>query len=149
MATSAQATPTPAPGPAPTEEGIGGWATFAAIVLFLSGTFTGLYGLAAVLNDKAVTVGGRGVIVWDFTTWGWIHMGLAVVMIGTSLALYAGRNWARWTAVWLCILNAILQLTIITAFPIWSLVVIALDMTVMYQLTENWTRKESDWRRTA
>jgi hypothetical protein len=145
MDTSAQTSRTPAL----TEEAdIGGWATFAAVVLFLSGVFSGLYGLGAVLNDKVVTVGGGGVIVWDFTTWGWIHMALATVMIATSLALFAGRNWARWTAVVLCILNAILQLTIITAFPIWALIVIALDMTVMYQLTENWTRKESEWRRT-
>jgi hypothetical protein len=49
--------------------------------------------------------------------------------------------------VWLCILNAVLQLTIITAFPIWALIVVALDVTVMYQLTENWTRKEREWRR--
>jgi hypothetical protein len=145
MATSAHATSTPA---ATKDAPIGGWATFAAAVLFLSGMFSGLYGLAAVLNDKVVTVGGGGVIVWDFTTWGWIHIGLAVLMIGTSVGLFGGRNWARWTAVWLCILNAILQLTIITAFPIWALVVIALDITVMYQLTENWARKESEWRRT-
>jgi hypothetical protein len=146
MARNTQTTATPAP----TEEAnSGGWAMFAAIVLFMAGAFSGLYGLAAVLNDKVVTVGGRGVIVWDFTVWGWIHMALAAVMIVTSLALFAGRNWARWTAVVLCILNAILQLTVITAFPIWALVVIALDMTVMYQLTENWTRKESEWRRTA
>jgi hypothetical protein len=65
MATSAHTSPTPAPAE---EANIGGWATFAAIVLFVSGTFTGLYGLGAVLNDKVVTVGGRGVIVWDFTT---------------------------------------------------------------------------------
>jgi hypothetical protein len=146
MATTTPTTPAPATGD---DVGIGGWATFAAIVLFLSGMFSLLYGLAAVLNDKVVTVGGGGVIVWDFTTWGWIHMCVAAVMIATSLGLFAGRNWARWTAVVLCILNAILQLTIITAFPIWALVVIALDVTVMYQLTENWSRKESEWRRTA
>ena len=118
----------------------------AAVILFLSGTFSGLYGLAAVLNDKVVSVGGRGVIVLDFTTWGWIHMGLAAVMIATSLGLFAGQTWSRWTAVMLCILNAILQLTIITAFPIWALIVIALDVTVMYQLTENWKGTANDWR---
>jgi hypothetical protein len=146
MATSAQTTRTP---PSAEEADIGGWAAFAAAVLFVAGVFSGLYGLGAVLNDKVVTVGGRGVIVWDFTVWGWIHMGVAAVMIATSLALFAGQNWARWTAVVLCILNAILQLTIITAFPIWALVVIALDVAVMYQLTENWSRKESEWRRAA
>ena len=144
MATRAQTTPTPAP---PEDRDVGGWATFAAVILFLSGAFSGLYGLAAVLNDKVVAVGGRGVIVADFTTWGWIHMGLAAVMIATALGLFSGQSWARWTAVLLCILNAILQLTIITAFPIWALIVIALDVTVMYQLTENWKGTESDWRR--
>jgi hypothetical protein len=147
MATSAQTTPTPTPAPRD-EADIGGWAAFAAVVLFVSGMFSGLYGLAAVLNDKVVTVGGGGgVIVWDFTTWGWIHMGVAAVMIATSLGLFAGQSWARWTAVVLCMLNAILQITIITAFPIWALIVIALDMTVVYQLTERWKGVDSDFRR--
>src|SRR4051794_9959058 len=103
MATSAQTTPCRHPRRKRTSAG---WATFAAIVLFVSGMFSGLYGVAAVLNDKVVTVGGGGVIVWDFTTLGWIHIGLAAVMIATSLALFAGQNWARWTAVMLGIVNA-------------------------------------------
>jgi len=28
----------------------------------------------------------------------------------------------------------------VTAFPIWALIVIALDVTVIYQLTVNWWR---------
>jgi hypothetical protein len=146
MATSTR-TPTPA---TRDETDVGGWAIFAAVVLFMSGMFSGLYGLAAILNDKVVTVGGGGgVIVWDFTTWGWIHIAVSLVMVATSLGLFAGQGWARWTAVVLCILNALLQLTIITAFPIWALIVIALDVTVMYQLTERWKGTDSDWRRTA
>jgi hypothetical protein len=135
MSTSAQTTPTPPP---TQEAAIGGWATFAAIVLFVSGVSSGLYGLAAVLNDKAVTVGGRGVIVWDFTTWGWVHMALGVVMLGSAFGLFAMTGWARWTAIAIATINAIAQLTIITAFPIWALIVIALDVTIIYQLTVNW-----------
>ena len=55
-----------------------------------------------------------------------------------GLGLFAGQNWARWTAVVLCMINATLQLTIITAFPIWALIVIALDVVVIYQLTVRW-----------
>jgi hypothetical protein len=136
MDTSAQTSGTPAP----TEEAdIGGWATFAAVVLFLSGVFSGLYGLGAVLNDKVVTVGGNGgVIIADFTTWGWVHMALGVVMFGVAFGLFAMKGWARWSAVAIATINAIAQLTIITAFPIWALIVIALDVTVIYQLTVNW-----------
>jgi hypothetical protein len=139
MATTARPTPTPVTGREPE---LGGWGVFAAVVLFMSATFTGLYGLAAVLNDEVVTVGGGGgVIVWDFTAWGWIHMGVAVVMVATALGLLSMKGWARWTAVALCVINAIGQLSVITAFPIWALIVIALDVTVIYQLTANWERR--------
>jgi hypothetical protein len=136
MATAApRTTPTPATEPEP---GIGGWALFAALMLVMAGSFGLFYGLAAVLNDDVVTVGGSGVIVWDFTAWGWVHMALGVVMLGIAFGLFAMKGWARWTAVAIATINAIAQLTIITAFPIWALIVVALDVTVIYQLTVNW-----------
>jgi hypothetical protein len=113
-----------------------GWAVFAAVILFIAGTFSLLYGLAAVLNDEVVTVGGGdGVIVWDFTAWGWAHMLIGAAMIAIAFGLLAERGWARWSAVVIATLNAIAQVGLITAFPIWSLIVIALDVTVIYQLT--------------
>jgi len=134
------AAPRPTTPPVPdTEPGIGGWALFAALMLVMAGSFSFFYGLAAVLNDKVVTVGGNGgVIIADFTTWGWVHMALGVVMFGVAFGLFAMKGWARWSAVAIATINAIAQLTIITAFPIWALIVIALDVTVIYQLTVNW-----------
>jgi hypothetical protein len=135
---------TAAPRPTSTPEteselGLGGWVLFAALMLVMAGSFSLFYGLAAVLNDKVVTVGGSGgVIVADFTTWGWVHMALGVVMLATALGLFAMKGWARWTAIAIATINAIAQLTIITAFPIWALIVVAIDVTVIYQLTVNW-----------
>jgi hypothetical protein len=120
---------------------LNGWGAFAAVILFLAGTFSFLYGLAAVLNDKVVTVGGNGgVIVADFTTWGWIHMVIGVAMVAIAMGLIAVKGWARWGAIFIALLNAILQIGVITAFPIWALIVIALDVTIIYQLTANWDR---------
>src|ERR1700742_688389 len=100
---------------------LNGWGAFAAVILFLAGTFSFLYGLAAVLNDQVVTVGGgRGPIIWDLTAWGWIHMVIGVVMVAISAGLLAVKGWARWGAILIGTLNAILQLGIITAFPIWA-----------------------------
>jgi hypothetical protein len=115
------------------------WGAFAGIMLFLGGTFSFLYGLGAVLNDEAVTVGGNGgVILWDFTAWGWVHMVLGLFMVGVSLALFNTRSWARWAAVVFATVNAIAQVTIITAFPVYALVVITLDAVVIYHLTAKW-----------
>ena len=123
------------------EAELGTWGAFAGIMLFLAGTFSFLYGLGAVLNDEAVTVGGNGgVIVWDFTAWGWAHMLLGAAMTAVSLGLFTVKSWARWAAVFFATLNAIAQLSIITAFPIWALIVITLDVIVIYQLTARWYR---------
>jgi hypothetical protein len=121
------------------EAELGGWAVFAACVLFVSGVFSSIWGLAAILNDKVITVGGTGgVLIADFTTWGWIHLLVGLLMIGTCFGLFAMSGWARWTAVFFAMLNAILQVTAFPAFPLWSVVAITLDMIVIYQLTVNW-----------
>jgi hypothetical protein len=115
-----------------------GWIIFAATILFLVGMFDALWGLGAVLNDEAVTVGGRGVIVWDFTAWGWIHIVTGCLMIGTSVGLFMMKGFARWLGIFFAALSAILQVGVLPAFPIWALIVIALDVIVIYQLTARW-----------
>ena len=140
MATAPHTTPDRSPA----EPELTGWVIFAAAMLFLSAMFTGLWGLAAVLNDDVVTVGGAGVIVWDFTFWGWVHMALALAMLAVAGGLVALKGWARVGAIIFAMLNAVAQLTVITAFPLWAIVVIALDATVIYQLTQNW--RPTDWR---
>ena len=62
-------------------------------------------------------------------------------MVVTGAGLLTLQDWARWLAVLFAALNAILQIGIVTAFPLWSLVVIALGVIVIYQLTERWQRQ--------
>lgn len=116
-----------------------GWIIFAATMLVIVGTLDALWGLAAVLNDEVVTVGGgTGVIVWDFTVWGWIHILIGSLMILTSLGLFAMKGAARWAAVFFAAVSAIFQVGVLPAFPIWASIVIALDVIVIYQLTARW-----------
>lgn len=115
-----------------------GWITFAAIMLLVAGGFDAAYGLAAVLNDQVVTVGGRGVIVLDFTTWGWVHLIVGAIMMLTAWGLFSMQGWARWTAVFLATCSALLQLGVITAFPLWAILIVTLNVIVIYQLTVRW-----------
>src|SRR5262245_2766996 len=115
-----------------------GWIVFAATILFLVGMFGAIWGLGAILNDKVVTVGGSGAIVWDITVWGWVHLVVGLVMIATSVGLFMMKGFARWFGIFFASLSAILQVGVLTAFPIWALIVIALDVVVIYQLTVRW-----------
>jgi hypothetical protein len=118
---------------------LGGWVVFAALLLTVAGVFDVMWGLAAVLNDDVVTVGGAGgVILWDFTAWGWVHIVLGCVMLAAAMGLYALKSWARTVAIVLATVNAILQIGVMTAFPLWALLAVALDLLVLYGLTTRW-----------
>jgi hypothetical protein len=115
-----------------------GWAAFAGVILFMTGWLNFFYGLAGILNDDVVTVQGRGVVIWDFTAWGWVHLILGVIMILAAGGLFTGQTWARGVAVVFATLNAIAQIGLITAFPLFSILIIALDVLVIYHLTAGW-----------
>jgi len=114
------------------------WALFAGVILILNGCFGVMYGLAALLNDKVVTVGGQGVMLWDFTTWGWITLIIGAAMGLTGLGLLAGIGIARWLGVIFASLSAIAQFGVASAFPLWSILVIAIDVLVIYNLIAHW-----------
>jgi hypothetical protein len=130
----------PAPmrtGPEPS--GAAGWVRFGAVVMVIVGVFGVIEGLVAVLTPSYfVTVGGA-VFVLSLAGWGWVHLALGalVAIVGASL-LGEAPSWARGTAVGLVALSAILHLTFVAAAPVWSILVIALDVIVLYALITTW-----------
>ena len=118
--------------------GARGWAVFAAVMLLVIGGLDAFWGLAAVLNNEVVVVGGHGVIVADITTWGWISLILGIVLMLTGAGLLGGMTVARWTAVVVIAIGAMLQLPWFPAAPLWSILIITLSVVVIYELTARW-----------
>jgi hypothetical protein len=116
-----------------------GWVIFAAVMMMLIGSLNFFYGLAAVLNDEVVVVGGHGAIIADLTTWGWVTMVVAVILGLTGFGLLAGSSAARWAGVFLVAVNAIAQVWIFPAAPLWAFIIILLDVVIIYNLTARWT----------
>ena len=137
MATQSGTAGRAAPGPPPPTEN-SGWVAFAAILLMINGIFAVLYGLAAILNDKVVTVGGRGVMIADLTTWGWITLVIGVIALLTGWGLFIGNTAARFLAIAFASLQAIAQFGVVSAFPLWSILIIAIDIIIIYHLTVRW-----------
>lgn len=115
-----------------------GWLIFVAVVLLIDGLLDALWGLAAVINNEVIAVGGHGVIVWDISAWGWAHLILGSLMALTGLGMFSGRGWARWLGVFFVSLNVLVQFGTFTLFPLWSMLIIALDIVILYQLTARW-----------
>jgi hypothetical protein len=113
-----------------------GWVAFAAMMMLLLGCFQAVQGLVAVFDDGFyhVTEGGLVVDV-DYTAWGWVHLLLGLLIVAAGAGLLAGNMAARILAVALAGLSAILNLAFIEAKPIWSIIVIALDVLVIYSVT--------------
>ena len=115
-----------------------GWAVFAGTVLAVVGAFNIIYGLAAIFRDEVITTSGQHVIIWDVTRYGWILFIFGILQLLAGMALFAGAGWARWTAVVLAGVNAVGNVPFLTVQPIWTALIIALDINVIYQLTARW-----------
>ncbi len=118
--------------------GISGWIVFAGVLMLIEGFLDAMWGLAAVINNEVITVGGHGVVVWDISAWGWGHLILGTLVALTGLGLLAGQSWARWLGIFFVSLNVLVQFGTFTLFPLWSMMIIALDIVILYQLTARW-----------
>jgi hypothetical protein len=110
-----------------------GWIAFAAIMMALVGSFHAMAGLVALFKDEYYLVGRSGLVVnVSYTTWGWVHLLMGVVMVVGGLFLIAGQMWARILAVLVAFVSTILNLAFLSAYPIWSTIMIAVDVLVIY-----------------
>jgi hypothetical protein len=128
--------PSPAaydPAPAPTAWT--GWVVFAAVMMFLLGTFQAIEGLVAIFDGGFYHVTERGLVIdVDYTVWGWTHLLLGALIIISGVGVLTGNAAARGVGVVLAGLSALANLAFIEAYPIWSVLVITIDVLVIYAL---------------
>ena len=110
-----------------------GWIAFASIVMVLLGTFHAFQGLVAILDEGYYQVPSDELLVHvDYSTWGWIHLVAGIVLACAGGALLAGHMWARIIAVLFLFVSAILNVAFLSAYPLWSTMMIVLDLLVLW-----------------
>jgi len=113
-----------------------GWVMFAAIMMAVVGAFSIIEGITAIFRDTFYVVNHDGLLVrLDYSQWGWVHLILGVLLLAAGIALPRGPMWARIVAVALAAFSAIINLAFITAYPVWSIIVIAVDIIVIFAVT--------------
>jgi hypothetical protein len=121
------------------EQPISGWAaggvTFAATLALLVGTFQVLQGLVAVFNDDFYVVTRNYTFDLDTSAWGWIHLLIGLLMLGIGFGLFRGALWAVIGGLAIAMLSALSNFFFIPYYPIWALLLIALDVWIIWSLT--------------
>ena len=116
--------------------GPGRWAkgliVFASIMLVIVGTFHAIAGLSAILDDSFYTVAGNYTLEVDLTTWGWVHFIGGIAFVAAGFFLLSGNLLARIIAVFAAMVSAGASFWSIPYYPIWSIVILALDVAVIW-----------------
>jgi hypothetical protein len=113
-----------------------GWVVFGGFMMILLGTFQAIEGLVAIFDKGYYLVSAQGLVVQvDYTVWGWVHLLLGVIVAVSGVGVLAGNVAARAVGVVLAMGSAVLNLVFIAAYPVWSTIVIAVDVLVIYALT--------------
>ncbi len=113
-----------------------GWIAFAGVMMVLLGTLHVFQGLVAVFNDKYFLVHKSGLVISaDFTTWGWVHIVGGIIIIGAGIAIFSGKIWARTLGVILALVSVLVNIGFLSAYPIWSALMILVDILVIWALT--------------
>ena len=112
-----------------------GWAGFAGVMLIMIGVFDVIQGLVALFNDEFYVVTQEWVFEFDITAWGWIQLILGVILIASGIGIFSGNVAARTVGVIMAGLAAIVNFAWLPYYPVWSIIVIAICIAIIWALT--------------
>ncbi len=108
-----------------------GWRMFAGVAFTLVGTFNFIDGIVAITNAHYLD---SHLVFGDLKSWGWTMLIFGIIVFLVGLAIIAGQSWAAVVGIVLAALDAIGQLLFLPSYPVWSIIIIAVDMFVIYGL---------------
>ena len=114
-----------------TEKGYG-WVVFASVMLIIAGIGNFVWGLAAVAKESLFI---PKVLFANLTFWGIVFMIVGVILAMAGFAVLNKVTWAVWFAIIWATLSIIFYLFVIWAHPVFSVLIIAVDVLVIYGLT--------------
>jgi hypothetical protein len=112
-----------------------GFTMYAAILLMINGSFQILAGLAGIFENEFYVSTPNYFLELDASAWGWIHLLWGVFVLIGGLGLLAGSLWGRTLGVIAAAGSMLTNFAFIPVYPVWSIVVIAIDIGVIWALT--------------
>jgi hypothetical protein len=124
-----------------------GWVVFGGVMLIMLGAFQIIEGLVALFDDGFYAVGPNGLVVdVDYNTWGWVHTIIGIIAVLAGVGLLVGNMAARVVGVGVAFLSALVNLAFISAYPVWSTIMIVIDVIVIFAIIVHGRELKGDYR---
>ena len=116
-----------------------GWIIFAGVTMIVLGAFSIIEGLVAAFQPAyyhtvSGLYGNQLIVHVNYATWGWVHFGIGVAAVLVGFGVMTGQMWARVLGIAIAVISAIVNLAFLAAFPVWGIIIIAIDVLVIYAL---------------
>jgi hypothetical protein len=113
-----------------------GWIYFASVLMMLSGGLQIIAGLTGIFNGNYYVATQTGdLLVFNYATWGWVHLLFGIGILAAAIGIMAGSVWARVVAIMLVVLAALEHIVFLSAYPLWAIILLIIDGLVIYALT--------------
>jgi hypothetical protein len=114
-----------------------GWVIFAGTLMAMIGVLHMFEGIIALVRNSTLVFPRNGLTVSlsSYTQYGWTQIIVGALVFLAGLGILAGQTWARAVGVILAVVSVLVNFGFATAFPVWALTLIALDIFVIYALT--------------
>ncbi len=112
-----------------------GWISFAGVMMIMLGIFQATAGVVGIADDELFVQTRNYTYALDTRQWGWIHLILGILVVIAGIGVFTGNLAARIVGVTLAALSAIASFLWLPYYPVWSIIVIALDVAVIWALT--------------
>jgi hypothetical protein len=119
-----------------------GFTVLAATLMILSGLFSFLEGLAEIFRTSSVfTTLPNYTYQFSVHSWGWVHLGVGIVIFAAGACVLLGQPWARAVGIVLAVFSGIANFLFLPYYPIWSIIVIAIDVFIIWALATGMSRR--------
>jgi hypothetical protein len=113
----------------------------AGVLMIISGLWSFFVGLTGIVKRQFYTTVPNYTFRLSIHGWGWIHMILGIVVLAAGVCVLLGMTWARVVGVALATISALANFLFIPYYPVWSLIVIALDVFIIWALVTGLQRQ--------
>ncbi len=121
----------------------GGFIALAAVLMIMSGLWSFFVGITGVLSGGFYLHVPNYTFSYSVHAWGWTHLIIGAVIFAAGVCLLLGMMWARVVGVVLAVISGLANFLFLPYYPLWSIIVIALDAIIIWALVTGGGRRRA------
>ena len=114
------------------------WATgpivFAGAMLVITGVLQIFTAVMALAHDRIYEGTPQYLFAFDLTVWGWLLLLAGILSMAAGFGALRAQTWARAVGIATAAFSTLVQFLFIPHYPVWSILVIAVDVTIIWAL---------------